>query len=100
MEQKYIISKEQYLAVKAKWAANQTSHAAYEHIVYNLLRGKPAKTGFNEKIKNIQGDNSWFAFNCAKSNAAFYVSKYKEGTFKERFGCDMPDGFLELIRGA
>lgn len=68
MELKYIIDKVQYLAVKAAWK-NTNEHGATELIVYNLLRGFPAKRGFTpitNKIKLANGSKEWCNFDSAR----------------------------------
>jgi|GEM_PF-3949269 len=102
MEQKqFLISKEDYLTIKATW--KKQPRESWEHIVYNILRSKDLKNGFTEKTKNIQGNNSWYAYNEAKRYAIRVCSTYKDGdwmkryeiNFKNHFGIDKPEGFFK-----
>jgi hypothetical protein len=68
MEQQYYISKEQFTALTAAWRSRK-DHTAAEHIIYNVLRGKPAKQGFKQREKHVQGNDPWYAFSCALSEA-------------------------------
>ena len=64
MEMKFIINKEQYLAIKKIWA-NMKEHTASELIIYNLLRGFPADRGFTpvtNKNKLSNGHAPWLNF--------------------------------------
>ena len=68
MELKYIIDKVQYLVVKQQWK-NTNEHSATELILYNLLRGFPAKRGFTpitNKNKLANGATEWCNFESAR----------------------------------
>jgi len=123
MEKQYFISKEQFVALLAAWKAS-THHTAAEHIIYNILRSKDARLGFIERKSNIQGDDPWYAYKLALNDALRLCSlanpweKYKDTShhgsyvggqkqveerqkrFKDRFGIDIPEGLLELLKGA
>lgn len=71
----FIISKEEYLKVKAAWTkiANRNSS---DHIFYNALRGHDLKRGFapttsNRKLSN--GRREWDSFETAKGNALWRI---------------------------
>jgi len=114
MEKTYYISREQYLTIKATWAAKH-DHTAWQHIIYNILRNKPADYGFIARNKHIQGDNPWFAYNEALATAKNYLSKHNpwtEGSSFERrqkaiasdiahlkaiFGIDMPEDIYDKL---
>ena len=116
----YSLSKEDYQTLKAHWSKNYRGYRSCEMVIYNLLRDKPAKNGFVEKKKNIQGNDPWFGLRKALSNAIFsasnpyakyhWWSKRKEKSeaefkeeiqkelnarFKKNFGIDLPD-FLSV----
>jgi len=74
MEKQYYITKEQFTAMLAAWRS-KTEHTAGQHIIYNILRSKPAKLGFAEKQKNIQGNDPWFAFKQALIEAKQICNK-------------------------
>lgn len=123
MEKQFYISKEQYAALIAAWKSRK-AHSSMEHIIYNLLRSKPAKLGFVERKNNIQGNNSWYAYNEALKSAKILCStknpwaqckdtphsrSYESGEarikenqkrFKETFGIDMPADFMDQLTGA
>jgi len=115
MEKQYYITKEQYESLKAAWATH-SMHDAKMHIIYNILRSKPAKHGFTEKTKHIQGNDPWYGFNVAKKDALWSIStknpfsptsatgiRYAEqlverkAAFKKYFGIDMPEDLNEQI---
>lgn len=116
----YSLSKEDYQTLKAHWSKNYRGYKSCEMVIYNLLRDKPAKNGFVEKKKNIQGNDPWFGLRKALGNAIYYASnpyakyhwwsKRKEKSeaefkeeiqkelndrFKKNFGIDLPD-FLSV----
>jgi hypothetical protein len=71
----FIISKEEYLTVKAAWTkiANRNST---DHIFYNALRGHDIKRGFaattsDRKLSN--GKKEWDGFETAKGNALWRI---------------------------
>lgn len=90
MEKEYYITKEEFITLKAKWAS-KSAHESWHHIIYNVLRSKDIKTGFAEKTKNIQGNNSWFAYDRAKWDAKMFTRKSTPETFKCVFGIDKPE---------
>lgn len=70
----FIISKEQYLSIKARWSETSNCHSAKDHIIYNVLRGFPLDRGFSpvtDSNKLANGAEAWQAFTQAKSSAAF-----------------------------
>lgn len=116
----YSLSKEDYQTLKAHWSKNYRGYRSCEMVIYNLLRDKPAKNGFVEKKKNIQGNDPWFGLRKALSNAIFsasdpyskfywctrrneitekefYANVKKElnDKFRAKFGIDLPD-FLSV----
>ena len=95
MEKTFLISKEQFLTMKAAWAKKST-HAAYEIILYNLLRSLPLGRGFVAKTKAIQGNDEWFAYHQALKQARYWIDKKET---KEEFGIDIPAEFKELLKG-
>ena len=124
MEKTYYISKEQFTTLTTTWA-NTKDHSAWQHIIYNILRDKPADLGFTQKTKNIQGNNPWYAFNNALSLAEAEINPSraiikkwgvvekglfgsKSGwieqpnphykSFKDLFGIDMPADFLDKLK--
>lgn len=94
----YLISREEFGQLKSAWAT-RSEHTAAEHIIYNLLRSKLAKHGFVEKTKNIQGNDPWYAYSLAKRTAWSFCKNY-QSSFKARFGIEMPESLVELIRNA
>ena len=114
MEKTYFISREDFITLKATWGAT-LSHSAVDMVFYNVLRSKPAVSGFVPKTKNVQSNDPWHAFNTAKSYAAFYinrtrvwnqVSRYwmdlskeqRAEKFKAKWGIDLPEGLAEIIK--
>jgi hypothetical protein len=118
----YNITKEQYQAIIATWKAHK-EHNATQHILYNLLRSKDLKLGFCERKANIQGNDPWFAFSTAKTEALSILANrnpweknkgdekwnymYERGEekrtktsaeFKAIFGIDIPEGLWELLK--
>jgi hypothetical protein len=92
----YYISKEDYLTLKAHWSKHYWQSGAKEMIIYNILRSKPARNGFVEKKRNIQGNNPWFAFENACNDALSYtIEKYEKiGFFGARFTSNKEDYLL------
>lgn len=101
MEKTYYLTKEDYLMVVVTWKGTK-SHTVQDHILYNILRCKPADYGFSEKKNNIQSNDSWNAFNAAHKNVV-YKLKYGPDTFaryfKTRFGIDVPVGLADKLDG-
>ena len=119
----YSLSKEDYQTLKAHWSKNYRGYRSCEMVIYNLLRDKPAKNGFVEKKKNIQGNDPWFGFREALKESYRYAytkdspwlfwgsrfsadkeahreemeNKIRE-RFKERFGIEVspPDLYAKL----
>ena len=83
--------------LKAAWVS-KSEHTASEHIIYNLLRGKDAKRGFNQRLTSIQGNDPWYAFNLAK-RSAWHIAN-ANADFEKRFGIARPEYLLERIRNA
>lgn len=97
----YYITREQYLALKAAWAAKPT-HMHWEILLYNILRSKPIDHGFSEKKKAIQCGDSWFGFNNALSYARHYAIKTKcpweaGSSSAERWQKRMEENKLKLL---
>ena len=72
----YIISKEQYLKVKAAWKENQGSP-----ILYNILRGFDPKRGYTKitnPIKLANGMNEWEGFNAARNRLKYTFAEPKK----------------------
>ena len=121
MEKTYFITKEQYLAVKQAWAA-RSNHSAADIIIYNALRSKPLRNGFVERLKNIQGNDTWYSYKEALKNAQRQCSttnpwaqygagnaSYERGeerikatksAFQKAFGIDIPEGFMDQLKDA
>lgn len=95
MEKTYYITKEEFCAVKEAWKAKQ-NREAWEHIIYNILRSKEADNGFCPKTKNIQGNDPWHNYNNALMRASYMLKHYK---FSDYFNIEMPEGFLEKLKG-
>lgn len=121
MEKQYYITKEQFTALTAAWKA-KASHSAAEHIIYNILRSKDAKLGFCEKTKSIQGNDPWYGFKTALSEAKSLCGtknlweqyrgneryarsvegadariKANQAVFLNTFGMEMPADFFEQL---
>lgn len=99
MEKTYYLNREQYNAVKDHWKT-KSSHRAWEHVVYNVLRDKDPKNGFHEKKSNIQGNDPWHGFKFALSQAKWYIKPFPGMTtfdFKAHFGIDLPEGLREKL---
>jgi len=113
MEKQYYISKEQFLTLKAKWKES-SYHSAADHIIYNILRSKPADNGFIPKKLHIQGDNEWYAFNealwnanhqlkpCYKRDWVLKTSTLIEGQmekeFKTHYGIEPPADLADKLK--
>lgn len=115
MEKSYYITKEEFTTVKATWKA-ETCHSARDHIIYNILRSKPADYGFEVKKSNIQGNDPWFAYNQALRDAKGFVNSKnpypetstshlrwnendagRKSAFKVLFGIDRPEDILSML---
>jgi hypothetical protein len=67
-KQNYILTKEQYQALKSDWSANKT-HSAAEILAYNVLRGVDPHRGFTpitNKKKLVNGLSKDGAFERAR----------------------------------
>lgn len=106
MEKNYYLTQDQFNTLKTTWKAK--TRVAYEHIMYNVLRDKPADSGFCVKTKNIQGNDPWFGFNSAlrwakrlcRTDLPSWQKRSEEDVkkwFKDRFGFDMPSTFMTKI---
>jgi hypothetical protein len=87
----HIITKEEYLAVKAAWRQN-THHTKEEVILYNLLRGFSADRGFTplvnpNKISNTYCRDKWGNFNSSLNGAMGQITMrdVSDETFAGRF---------------
>ena len=122
MEKQYLISKDEYQTVKQFWVSIK-EHPAWHHIIYNILRSKPADHGFCIKQGNFQGNDPWYGYNdplhevkaeCSTVNAwavqkgTSYDRIYqhveekiaqRKKAFKATFGIDLPEGFIDLLGG-
>lgn len=92
----YLITKEQFQIAQQSWKQNK-SHSAGDHIIYNLLRSKPIDKGFSERKSNIQAYDPWRGFNNGLIEARWMTQRYPD-KFKEKFGIDIPDNFLERMK--
>lgn len=108
MEKTYYLTKEQFFAMTAAWKS-KNSHTAAEHLMYNILRSKPADHGFTEKYKDIlpSGDPlKWKAFNEALANAKWSIKTRQFGDykpdvyFKSVFGIDIPADLNDKLDGS
>jgi len=95
METNFNFTKDQYLLAKQLWA-NTKYHSAADHILYNIIRNRPAQHGFIAKSKSIQGNDPWFAYNRAFQQARMIIT-YNPAAFKAKFGFDMPSNMLALL---
>lgn len=101
MEKTYYLTKEDYLTVIATWKM-VIGHTVQDHILYNILRCKPADYGFSEKKNNIQGDDPWYAFNTTHGDLNYKLKHRPEifgNYFKTRFGIDVPVGLADKLNG-
>jgi hypothetical protein len=75
----HLLTKEQYLDLKAHWKA-LPRHSAMHHIGYNLLRGFEATRGFTpctaRKVAS-RGNDPWQGFNIAVLNLRMITGKLK-----------------------
>ena len=118
MEKTYFITREDFINLKTAWKS-QAEHSASDMVIYNVLRSKPAASGFVPKTKNIQGNDPWHAFNTAKSDAHYITTRTRvyiksddakygrwedlspedhNKKFKEKWGIDLPMGLADLIK--
>lgn len=117
MENQYCITKQQYETVRTTWKSTKT-HTAAEHIIYNILRGKPATLGFVPRRNNIQGNDPWFACRNAIHLAALSCdftnpwansphhntqlhgeerAKARRERIQQTFGIDLPDDIQKRL---
>lgn len=113
----FYITKEQFTTLVSTWA-DKKDHTARDHIIYNVLRGKPADLGFTERKSNIQGLDPWYAFNNALHDAKFLINwdvtisdnpafnarvasriANKKAKCKTMFGIDLPLDLREKLTG-
>jgi len=108
MEKTYYLTKEQFIAMTAAWKSKD-AHTASEHLIYNILRSKPADLGFTEKYKEIltAGDPlKWKAFTDAIVAAKWSIKTRQFGDykpdvyFKNAFGIDIPADLNDKLDGA
>lgn len=128
MEKTHYISREDYINVKAAWKLRHSGESAVGMVIYNVLRSKPAASGFVPKTKNVQGNDEWYAFNqamflaerfCSPDHVMVedpsappnritgkpgkkwvYVIEPALKRFKERFGIDRPEGLLDALKAS
>lgn len=102
MKQNYILNKDEYLTLKAAWSSKR-HHSASDHIIYNVLRGKPIDSGFCIKTHSFQRNDPWNGFNYALASARFLVSALNGSRFQEKikdtFGIDLPNNISDLLTG-
>lgn len=101
MQKQYLISKEQYQAMRAAFKA-QKSHSAADHLIYNILRSYPADRGFtpisnSNKLNNGQRPNQ--AFESAKLEIEYQLrsAKFLE-KLKEKFGIEFSEDLINVIK--
>jgi GTP-binding protein EngB required for normal cell division len=96
-----VISKEQYLAVKAAFKA-QKSHSAADHMIYNILRSYPADRGFtpiSNKTKLDNGQRPNQAFESAKLEIEYQLRSQKYlASLKEKFGIEFSEDLINKIK--
>lgn len=101
-ENKTYLTKEQFIAVTKAWK-NSGDHTAGEIIIYNILRGKDAASGFVPKKRKIQGDDEWFGYNLGRVYArARFLSDREDSkkAFEDTFGIERPDDLYEIVKEA
>ena len=100
-------TKEQYKTILTSWATVK-EHSVYEHVIYNVLRGKAPNLGFKSietKAKiTAFGNDPDFAFNQAKYEIKKYLDKqswlYQEtriAYYSTLFGIDFTDELKNKI---
>lgn len=109
MEKTFYITKEQFADLSATWKARK-AHTVDQHIIYNILRSKPADHGFEMKHKKIAHmlttGECWKAFNAALTEAKWSITPKQFGepgqhlkNFKATFGFDMPSDLASKFDG-
>lgn len=101
-----MLNKEQYITVKTTWK-QQKEHNIREHIIYNVLRGKEADTGFVPLTDwgrlHASQDNPWFNYDNAVLDIHYQLNakRYQfEGTVKyysELFGIEFTSELIEEV---
>ena len=107
MEKNYILTKEQFEALKKNWKQKK-SHSAAELIVYNVLRGCDPKRGFTpitRESKLTNGHAPYGAFERAKHSLRLRLIygrtqdlEFKE-YFKQTFGQESSKELLDKLTG-
>lgn len=76
----HYISHDDFITLSNIWKRNK-EHTAQELIIYNILRGKPADSGFAIKTKNIQGNDPWYGFNEPLRQLRWKYFRYLKGAY-------------------
>lgn len=115
MEKNYIITAEQYLALKQAWKhlSDIGGILPGDVVIYNLLRGKPVRNGFApvKILSKIKSGDAWYAFNnaCHDAERALPVRSYSiderhasrlTDAFKARYGIDAVAGLFDALQAA
>lgn len=94
----YYITKEEYIILQDAWKSGPWPsgyRTAQDHIVYNILRGKDAKRGFREKVKNIQGGHPAWAY---RSPLYRLQLRLQYGRYPKTFcGIELPVDFKDKV---
>lgn len=107
MEKTFYTTKEQHVALLKTWKGKK-EHTAAQHVIYNILRSKPADHGFVEKYADIlpPGDpRRWKAYREAVIEAKWFLTKTaynydaKRDAFKRLFGFDLPEDLVAKFEG-
>lgn len=99
----HYITKHEYVILKSNWKKGLDEDFepdAWHMVMYNLLRDKPLDRGFKEKTKNIQGNNSWYAFIQATDYIISQANPMRQKPLKEFFGVTIPKNFRDKINAA
>lgn len=98
-----LLTKEQYLAIKAAWGQRK-NHDATDHIIYNILRSLPADRGFTpisdlnpNKIRSNE-DDRWYGFNTARRYAGGRFKNENDAKLIELWGIIPTPEILEILK--
>jgi hypothetical protein len=105
MEKTFYVNKENYEALITTWKSKK-EHSSSDHVIYNILRCKPADHGFTVKQQNILAHDPWYGFNHAVVEAKWLatVRSHEQGNasrlkhFKDTFGFDMPSDLYDKLQ--